>query len=72
MATRRVATDKYRENPVPYPKLRRLKCQKMDERRENKLCFNCENQYSKGHKSSEKKLFYINYESEEYKESKPS
>jgi hypothetical protein len=44
----------------------------MDETREKGLCLNCENKYSKWDKSSEKKLFYIDCEKEEYKELKPS
>jgi hypothetical protein len=42
----------------------------MDERRVKGLCFNCDN-YSKGHKCGENKLFYINYEEEEYQELEP-
>jgi hypothetical protein len=43
----------------------------MDERREKGLCFNCDNKYSKGHKCSEKKLFYIDCEEEEDQELEP-
>jgi hypothetical protein len=39
--------------------------QQMDEKRENRLCFNCDNKYNKGHKCGENKLFYIDYEEEE-------
>ena len=47
---------------------KRLTPQQMDERREKGLCFNCDNKYSKGHKCSEKKLFYIDCEDEEDRE----
>ena len=49
----------------------RLNPQRMDERREKGLCFNCDNKYSKGHKCSEKKLFYIDCEEEEDSLPKP-
>jgi hypothetical protein len=44
----------------------------MDERREKGLCFNCDNKYSKAHKCSEKKVFYIDNEEEEDQELEPS
>jgi hypothetical protein len=44
----------------------------MDERRTKGLCFNCDINKSKGHKCGEKKLFYIDYEEEEYQELEPS
>jgi hypothetical protein len=40
----------------------------MDERREEGLCFNCGNKYSKIHKCSERKFVYIDCEEEEYEE----
>jgi hypothetical protein len=40
----------------------------MDERSAKGICFNCDNKYSKGHKCSEKKLFYIECEEESDKE----
>ena len=46
--------------------------QQLDERREKGSCFNCDNKYSKGHKCSEKKLFYIDCEEEEPKEEEAS
>jgi hypothetical protein len=70
MATRRVATNNYRGHHVPSPnltQLTRLTPQQMDERREKRICFNCDSKYSKGHKCSEKKLFYIDCEDEEDK-----
>jgi hypothetical protein len=42
----------------------------MDERREKELCFNFDNNYSKGHKCSENKLFYIDCEEKKYQELK--
>jgi hypothetical protein len=50
---------------INVPQLKRLTPQQIDERREKRLCFNCENKYSKGHKCGENKLFYIDCEEEE-------
>jgi hypothetical protein len=75
MATRRVVTNNYREHHAPSPYLTqptRLTPQQMDERREKGLCFNCDRKYSKGHKCSEKKVFYIDNEEEEDQELEPS
>jgi hypothetical protein len=44
----------------------------MDAIREKRLCFNCDNKYSKGHKCGEKKLFCIDCEEEEDKKLEPS
>ena len=46
--------------------------QQLEERRENVLCFNCDNKYSKGHKCGENTLFYIDCEEEEANEQEPS
>jgi hypothetical protein len=43
----------------------------MDEIREKGLCFNCDNKYIKGNKCGDNKLFYIDYEEEEYQEFEP-
>jgi len=43
----------------------------MDEIRENGICFNCNNNYSKGNKCGEKKLFFIDCEEEEDQELEP-
>jgi hypothetical protein len=75
MANRRVATNNYREHQFPSPKLtqsERLTPRQMDERRENGLCFNCDNKYYKGHKCGDNKLFYIDYKEEEDQELEPS
>jgi hypothetical protein len=55
---------------TPQPTM--LTPQKMDERRENGLCFNCDNKYHKGNTYNDNKLFYMNYEEEEYQELEPS
>ena len=68
MATRKAFSNTYRENIFPSSKPpQRLTPQKLDERREKGLCFNCDNKYSKGHKCNENKLFYIDCEEEEPK-----
>ena len=71
IATRRVSTNTYREGNVSPPKSTqakptRLIPQQVEEREEKGLCFNCDNKYNKGHKCSEKKLFYMDYEEEDY------
>jgi hypothetical protein len=71
MATRRTNPNIYRDNNSPYSKIpqpTRLTPQKLEERKEKGLCFNCDNKYSKGHKCGEKKLFYIDFEEEEEQE----
>ena len=51
---------------TPYlPQPTRLTPQQIEEKKEKGLCFNCDNKYSRGHKCSEKKLFYIEGLSEE-------
>jgi hypothetical protein len=65
MATKMVTINNYRWHHVPSPNLNqltRLTPQKMDEIRENGLCFNCDNRYSKRHTCGEKKLFYMDCE----------
>ena len=44
----------------------------MDGRRAKGLCFNWDKKYSKGHKCSEKKSFYIDFEDEDNQEVEPS
>lgn len=68
MDTRRTTPNTSRESNVPSsnpPQPTRLTPQQLEETRAKCLCFNCENEYSKGHKCSEKKLLYIDYEEEE-------
>jgi hypothetical protein len=71
MATRRTTPNIYRENNVPSSKIPQptsLTPQQLEERKEKGLYFNCDNNYSKGNKCGEKKLFYIDCEEEEEKE----
>jgi hypothetical protein len=75
MDTRRTTPNNFGESNVPSsnpPKPTRLTPQKMDGRRTNGMCFNCDNKYTKGHKCGEKKIFYIDYEEEEENEQEPS
>ena len=73
MTTRNAFSNTYRENNVPSSKpTQRLTPQQLDEKRENWLCFNCDNKYSKGHKCGENKLLYIDCEEEEPKEEESS
>jgi len=44
----------------------------LEEKRAKGLCYNCDSKYTKGHKCSKEKLFYINCEEEEEKEQKIS
>ena len=68
MTTRKAFSNTYRENNVPSSKPpQRLTSQQLDEQREKGLCFNCDNKYSKGHKCSENKLFYIDCEEKQPK-----
>lgn len=53
MVARRITTNTYIKHNVPSAnptQLTRLAPQQLDERREKRLCFNCDNRYSKGHK----------------------
>ena len=51
---------------TPYlPQPTSLTPQQIEEKREKGLCFNCDSKYSRGHKCSEKKLFYIEGEEED-------
>jgi hypothetical protein len=54
---------------IPQPT--RLTPQKMDERIEKGLCFNCDSKYNKGHKFNENKFFYIDREEEKDWELEP-
>ena len=47
------------------PQPTRLTPQQIEEKREKRLCFNSDSKYSRGHKCSEKKLFYSKGPSEE-------
>jgi hypothetical protein len=67
MTTRRTTPKIYQENNVPSskpPEPTRLTPQKLEERKEKGLCFNCDNKYNMGHKCGETKVFYIDCEEE--------
>eukprot|EP00253_Pinus_taeda_P022383 PITA_22383 len=71
MATRKPTTHNYKYGSVVSPSLpqpTRLTPQQMEEKRAKGLCYSCNSKYTKGHKCSEKKLFYIDCEEEEEKE----
>ena len=71
LATRRTTSNTSRENNVPSsnpPQPIRLTPQQMDERRANRLYFDCDSKYRKGHKCGENKLFCIDREEEEEEE----
>ena len=75
MATRRTTPNTFKESNVPStntPRPTRLTPQQLEERREKGLCFNCDSNYSKGHKCGEKKLFNIDCEGEEVEDQEPS
>ena len=58
MTTRNTTSNTYRENDVPSNQPWRLTPQQLQEIREKCLFFDCDNKYSKGHKSREKKLLH--------------
>ena len=71
MATRKVPTSSYKEGNTSsshFTQPTRLTPHQLEERRAKGLCYNCDSKYSKGHKCSEKKLFYIDCEEEEEEE----
>ena len=71
MATRKSTTHNYKDGSVVTPSLpqpTRLTPQKLEEKREKGLCYSCDSKYTKGHKCTEKKLFYIDCEVEEEKD----
>jgi hypothetical protein len=75
MATRRTTPNICREHNVPSskpPQPTRLTPQQLEETKSKSLCFNCDSNYSKGHKCGEKKLFYTVCEEEEEQEQEPS
>ena len=75
VATIRTTPNTSKESNVPSantPQPTRLTPQKLEERREKGICFNCDRKYSKGHKCGENKLFYIDYEGEEIEDQEPS
>ena len=66
--TRNTTSNTSRENDVPSSNPHhKLTPQKLEERRVNGICFNCDCKYNKWHKCGENKLFYIECEEEEHK-----
>ena len=75
MATRNYTTHNYIDGSVVAPSLpqyKRLTPQKLEEKREKELCYNCDIKCIKGCKCAKKKLFYIDCEEEEEKEQETS
>ena len=75
MATRKPTTHFYKEGSVStprFPQITRLTTEQLEEKREKGLCYSCDSKYTKGHKCSENKLFYIDCEEEEEKEQETS
>ena len=75
MATRKPTTHFYKEGSVTtprFPQSTRLTPQKFEEKRAKGLCYSCDRKYTKGHKWTEKKLFYIDCEEEEENEQETS
>jgi len=72
ITTRRKSTPhNYNNGSVVSPSLpqpTRVTPQKLEEKREKGLCYNCDRKWSKVHKCAEKKLFYIEYGEEEENE----
>ena len=61
METRKSTTHNYKYGSVfspSLPKPTRLAPQKLEEKREKGICYNCDGKYTKGHKCDDKKLFY--------------
>ena len=68
MVTRKPTTHNYKDGSLATPLIpqpTRLTPQQLEEKREKGLCYSCDRKYSKGHKHSKKKLFYIDCEKEE-------
>ena len=75
MATRKHTIHNYKEGSVvahSLPQPTRLTPQQLEEKRAKRLCYSCDNKYTKGHKCAEKKLFYIDCEKQEEKEQERS
>ena len=71
MATRKYTTHNYKDGSVVAPSLRqptRLTPQQYVKKRVKWRCYNFDRKYTKAHKCSENKLFYINCEEDEEKE----
>ena len=75
MATRKHTTHNYKDISIVSPSLPqpiRLTPQQLEEKREKRICYNCDSKYIKGHKCAEKKLFYIECGEEEEKDQEMS
>jgi len=75
IATRKSTPHNYKYGSVVSPSLpqpKRVTPQQLEEKREKRLCYNCDRKCTKGHKRAEKKLFYIDYEDEEEKDQETS
>src|ERR1700727_2504867 len=75
METRKPTTHNYKDGSVVAPSLpqpTRFTPQQFEEKRAKGICYSCDRKYTKGHKCSEKKLFYIDCEEEEEKEEERS
>ena len=71
MATRKPTTHFYKDGSVATPRFTkptRLKPQQLEEKIAKGLCYSCDRKYTKGHKCTEKKLFYIYCEEEDENE----
>ena len=71
MEKRKSTTHNYKYGSVispSLPQLTRLTPQQLEEKRAKGLCYSCDIKYTKGHKCTENKLFYIDCEEEEEKE----
>ena len=75
MATRKSTTHKYKDGSVvalSIPKPTRLIPQKLKGKFAKGICYTCDRKYNKGHKCTERKVFYIDCEEEEEKEQETS
>ena len=74
MATRKPTTHNYEGSvfSLSHPQPTRLTPQQLKEKRAKGLCYSCDNKYTKGHNSMEKKLFCIYCEEDEEREQKKS
>ena len=75
MVTRKPTTQIYKDGSVATPRLPQptsLTPQKLEENRAKGLFYSCDRKYTKGHKCSEKILFYIDCEEEEENEQESS
>ena len=75
MATRKPTTHIYKDGSVATPRLpqpTRLTPQELEEKRGKGLCYICDIEYTKGHKCTKNKLFYIYCEGEEEMEQETS